>query len=86
MPELPEVEVSRLGISPHLEGQQIQQVVVHDSRLRWPVPETVHELAGARINKVERRAKYLLIDTTQGVLIMHLGMSGKLRVVPPVPP
>ncbi|MEX1222458.1 MAG: bifunctional DNA-formamidopyrimidine glycosylase/DNA-(apurinic or apyrimidinic site) lyase [Idiomarina sp.] len=82
MPELPEVEVSRLGISPHLEGQHIDQVVVHDSRLRWPVPDTVQQLAGAVINKIERRAKYLLIDTNQGVLIMHLGMSGKLRVVP----
>jgi len=82
MPELPEVEVSRLGIEPHLSGQRVQGIKVHDARLRWPIPDTVQQLVGGVINRVERRAKYLLIYTDQGVLIMHLGMSGKLRVVP----
>lgn len=81
MPELPEVEVSRLGIAPHISGQAIKAVKVHDSRLRWPIPDTVQRLIGGTIDRVERRAKYLLIYTNQGVLVMHLGMSGKLRVV-----
>jgi len=82
MPELPEVEVSRLGISPHLTGQQITQVIVRDRRLRWPVPASLETVAGATIEGVERRAKYLIISTTKGYLIVHLGMSGALRVVP----
>lgn len=82
MPELPEVEVSRMGIAPHLEGQQIQQVVVRDKRLRWPIPDAVTNLEGAVIQQVERRAKYLILHTDNGYLILHLGMSGKLRVVP----
>ncbi|RUO63026.1 bifunctional DNA-formamidopyrimidine glycosylase/DNA-(apurinic or apyrimidinic site) lyase [Pseudidiomarina insulisalsae] len=82
MPELPEVEVSRMGIAPHLEGEQIARVVVRDRRLRWPVPASVESLAGARIAKVERRAKYLILHTDKGYLILHLGMSGKLRIVP----
>ncbi len=82
MPELPEVEVSRLGISPHIEGHQIRHVNVRDSRLRWPVPETVKEVEGQTLLNVKRRAKYLLLETHAGTLILHLGMSGKLRVVP----
>ena len=82
MPELPEVEVSRRGIAPHLENQQITDVVVRDRRLRWPIPEAVSKVVGAMITRVERRAKYLIIHTTQGYLIVHLGMSGALRVVP----
>lgn len=82
MPELPEVEVSRMGIAPHLEGQQIDKVVVRDKRLRWPIPEHVENFAGALITQVERRAKYLILHTDKGYLILHLGMSGKLRVVP----
>lgn len=82
MPELPEVEVSRMGIAPHLEGQTITSVVVRDRRLRWPIPEGVTALAGAKIARVERRAKYLILHTDKGYLIIHLGMSGKLRVVP----
>ncbi|RUO74837.1 bifunctional DNA-formamidopyrimidine glycosylase/DNA-(apurinic or apyrimidinic site) lyase [Pseudidiomarina sediminum] len=81
MPELPEVEVSRMGIAPHLEGQQIKAVVVREPRLRWPIPEQVMQLEGALIHQVERRAKYLILHTDKGFLILHLGMSGALRVV-----
>ena len=82
MPELPEVEVSRMGIAPHIEGHKIERVNVHDTRLRWPVPDQVHHVEGSRLLRVVRRAKYLLLETEQGTLILHLGMSGKLRVVP----
>ena len=71
MPELPEVEVSRMGIAPHLEGQQIDKVVVRDKRLRWPIPEHVENFAGALITQVERRAKYLILHTDKGYLILH---------------
>lgn len=82
MPELPEVEVSRLGISPHIEGRRISAVKVHDSRLRWPVPEQVKLVEGEHLRAITRRAKYLLLETPAGTLILHLGMSGALRVVP----
>ncbi|MDU0113645.1 MAG: formamidopyrimidine-DNA glycosylase [Psychrosphaera sp.] len=81
MPELPEVEVSRLGITPHIENQIITQVVVRNGQLRWPVPEEVQLLVGQTVMGVSRRAKYLFIDTQAGSAILHLGMSGKLRVV-----
>lgn len=82
MPELPEVEVSRLGIEPHIVGQRVSQVKVHQPRLRWPVPDLVQKLNGQLITAVERRAKYLLLQSPVGALILHLGMSGSLRVVP----
>lgn len=82
MPELPEVEVSRLGIEPHVVGQQVTQVNVYHPRLRWPIPESVQKLSGQMITAVERRAKYLLLQNPSGTLILHLGMSGSLRVVP----
>lgn len=82
MPELPEVEVSRLGISPHLIGNTIEKVVVRNRQLRWPVPEEVHLTEGYVIDNIRRRAKYLLIDTKAGSIILHLGMSGRLCVVP----
>ncbi|WP_102798542.1 bifunctional DNA-formamidopyrimidine glycosylase/DNA-(apurinic or apyrimidinic site) lyase [Bowmanella denitrificans] len=81
MPELPEVEVSRLGISPHLIGQRIQAIVVRQTQLRWPVPGEVQFAVGREIQDVRRRAKYLLVDTASGSLILHLGMSGSLRVL-----
>lgn len=82
MPELPEVETTRRGILPHSDGQSITAIVVRDSRLRWPVPENLSaQFSGAHITAVRRRAKYLLIDTSRGVLLCHLGMSGSLRVV-----
>jgi formamidopyrimidine-DNA glycosylase len=82
MPELPEVEVTRMGISPHLIGQTISDVVIYQPQLRWPIPDSVHSLTGQTILKIRRRAKYLLVDTAVGSLIIHLGMSGRLRVVP----
>ena len=83
MPELPEVETTRRGIAPHLEGQRVSRVVVRERRLRWPIPEDLDvRLSGQRIECVERRAKYLLIKAESGTLIGHLGMSGNLRLVP----
>jgi formamidopyrimidine-DNA glycosylase len=81
MPELPEVEVSRLGISPYLVGQTIKTIHIYQPTLRWPVPEAVKLTEGLTILSVVRRAKYLLIETKMGSLILHLGMSGKLRVI-----
>ena len=82
MPELPEVETTRRGIAPHLQGQRVSRVVVRDRRLRWPIPEDLDvRLSGQRIVSVERRAKYLLINAEVGTLISHLGMSGNLRLV-----
>lgn len=83
MPELPEVETIRSGIAPHLTGQKIVRVVVRQPRLRWPVPETLAaDLVGQRIRRVDRRAKYLLVYTDTGAIIIHLGMSGRLRLLP----
>ncbi len=82
MPELPEVETTCRGIRPHLEGQRVAAVIVREPRLRWPVPEALaRELPGRTILTVRRRAKYLLLNTGDHCLIMHLGMSGRLRVV-----
>ena len=83
MPELPEVEAVRRGIAPLLLGQRISRVVVRQWRLRWPIPRQLPtELPGQRIRRVGRRAKYLLVETGGGTLLLHLGMSGSLRVVP----
>jgi formamidopyrimidine-DNA glycosylase len=83
MPELPEVETTRRGIAPHLEGRTIKQLVVRQPRLRWPVPTSLKKsLPGQKIHAVERRAKYLLLRLDQGTLILHLGMSGSLRILP----
>lgn len=83
MPELPEVETTRRGIAERVAGQIITRLVVRDGRLRWPVaPELKDELPGKTIHAVNRRAKYLLFETESGNLIVHLGMSGSLRVVP----
>lgn len=82
MPELPEVETTRRGIAPYLEGQRVSRVVVRERRLRWPIPEDLDvRLSGQRIESVERRAKYLLLKAEAGTLIGHLGMSGSLRLV-----
>lgn len=83
MPELPEVETTRRGIAPHLEGQRVTAVTVRQAALRWPVArELRHLLPGARIELVERRAKYLLVHTQVGTAVLHLGMSGSLRILP----
>ena len=82
MPELPEVETTRRGIAPYLEGQRVSRVIVRERRLRWPIPEDLDiRLSGQRIVGVERRAKYLLMNAESGTLIGHLGMSGNLRLV-----
>jgi formamidopyrimidine-DNA glycosylase len=83
MPELPEVETTLRGIRPHLEGRRIERLVVREPRLRLPIPpELPPRLAGLSIEGLSRRAKYLLIQVGGGSLILHLGMSGSLRVVP----
>jgi len=84
MPELPEVETTRRGIEPHVAGRRVVQLAVHEPRLRWPVDASMPAaLAGQRVRGVRRRAKYLLIDLEDGSsLMLHLGMSGSLRVLP----
>ncbi len=82
MPELPEVETTRRGIEPHLRGRTIAAVTVRQPKLRWPVPADLSaRLVGQRIGRVERRAKYLLLPFPAGTLVLHLGMSGSLRIV-----
>jgi formamidopyrimidine-DNA glycosylase len=82
MPELPEVETTRRGIEPWLVGRRVERLVVREPRLRWRVPRGLPaKLAGARIRSVGRRAKYLLVGTDAGTLILHLGMSGSLRIL-----
>ena len=83
MPELPEVETTRAGLAPHLEGRRVRAVTLRRPDLRWPIPAEVSELLpGQRIDAVRRRAKYLLLDTAAGSALLHLGMSGSLRVLP----
>jgi formamidopyrimidine-DNA glycosylase len=86
MPELPEVETTLRGIAPHVVGRKIREVIVRERRLRWPVPAEVEELAGQRIESARRRGKYLLLRTARGTLLLHLGMSGSLRVIDPASP
>jgi formamidopyrimidine-DNA glycosylase len=82
MPELPEVETSRRGIEPHIVGQCISTIVIRQRRLRWPISKDVDKLLpGATVTSVDRRAKYLLINTTAGTAIIHLGMSGSVCIV-----
>lgn len=82
MPELPEVEVTRRGIAPHVEGRRIAGMIVRNAALRWPVPAHLPvTVRGLRVRTVTRRAKYLLLDCERGWLILHLGMSGSLRLV-----
>ncbi|MBK1886516.1 bifunctional DNA-formamidopyrimidine glycosylase/DNA-(apurinic or apyrimidinic site) lyase [Marinobacter sp. DY40_1A1] len=82
MPELPEVETTRRGIAPHCEGQTIEQVKVRNGSLRWPVPgDLAAQMNGQVIRTVERRAKYLFLNLDHGTAIVHLGMSGSLRII-----
>ncbi len=82
MPELPEVETTRRGIQPHIEGRVVKKLVVRQPSLRWLVPEELPAIVkGQRIASVERRAKYLLLGFTKGTAIIHLGMSGSLRII-----
>lgn len=83
MPELPEVETTRRGLAPHVEGRHVAGVTLRRPNLRWPIPpEITGLLPGQRIDAVRRRAKYLLLDTAAGSALLHLGMSGSLRVLP----
>lgn len=82
MPELPEVETTRRGIAPHLEAQQITALTLRRPDLRWPIPKALAmTVRGQQILGVRRRAKYLLVDTEPGAMLIHLGMSGSLRVL-----
>jgi len=81
MPELPEVETTLRGITPHITDQTIAQVIVRQPQLRWLIEPTISHLEGAQITHCERRAKYILMHTTQGALIWHLGMSGSMRIL-----
>lgn len=83
MPELPEVETTRRGVEPHCQGRRVEDVIVREFRLRWPIPaDLADRLRGQVIERVDRRAKYLRFETAAGTLLVHLGMSGSLRVVP----
>lgn len=87
MPELPEVETTRRGIEPALKGRTIERLIVREPRLRWRVPTHLPNLvAGQRVETLSRRAKYLLFGLPRGTLIVHLGMSGSLRVLPAATP
>jgi len=82
MPELPEVETTRRGIAPHIVGERVANVLIRQSKLRWEIsPNLGQMLSGQTITGVERRAKYLLINTKKGQVMIHLGMSGSLRVL-----
>ena len=82
MPELPEVETTRAGISPHIQGQTLRQVVIRDARLRWSVPSNLAEkVVDKPLRRVLRRGKYLLFEFDHGAIIGHLGMTGSMRMV-----
>ncbi|MBT3426203.1 MAG: bifunctional DNA-formamidopyrimidine glycosylase/DNA-(apurinic or apyrimidinic site) lyase [Gammaproteobacteria bacterium] len=82
MPELPEVETTRAGIEPHIKGQRIDAVHVREYQLRWPIsPGLGQSVTGKVVREVKRRAKYLLLDTHEGQIMLHLGMSGSLRIL-----
>ncbi len=81
MPELPEVETSRRGIEPHLVGGKIQHIIVRNGRLRWPVSAELESLSDVPVLSVQRRAKYLLVELPDGWIVIHLGMSGSLRIL-----
>lgn len=81
MPELPEVETARRGIAPHIVGKAFTEVVIRQHQLRWPIPAMLSEiLSGLILLSVERRGKYLMLTTASGTLLLHLGMSGNLRI------
>jgi formamidopyrimidine-DNA glycosylase len=87
MPELPEVETTRRGIAPYVEGKRVERVVVRQAKLRLPVSgEISAELPGRTIKRAERRGKYLILRLERGGVILHLGMSGNLRLVPATTP
>ncbi len=82
MPELPEVETTRQGIKPYIEKATITTVTIRNFSLRWPIaPDLAQILSGQSVSAIQRRAKYLLFQCDSGTLIIHLGMSGKLRII-----
>lgn len=81
MPELPEVETVRAGIEPHIVGKKVRGIEVRNERLRYPIPKEIEKLYGETIQSVERRAKYLLLYTDTYKVLIHLGMSGAIRVL-----
>jgi formamidopyrimidine-DNA glycosylase len=84
MPELPEVETTRQGIAPHIEGKQVSEVIIRQAQLRWPItPEISKHLPRKKLRRVHRRGKYLLLEFSHGHLLIHLGMSGSLRIINP---
>jgi len=84
MPELPEVETTLRGVEPHLVGKTISEVDIRERRLRWPIPKEVDRIGGQKIISARRRGKYLLFELNEGgTLLVHLGMSGSLRVIEP---
>lgn len=87
MPELPEVETTKQGIKPYLEHQIINELIVRNSKLRLPVPQNLNDLCkNKKIVAITRRAKYILIHLSEGSLLIHLGMSGHLRLAPSTVP
>lgn len=82
MPELPEVETTKQGIIPYVVGETITAVAVRQPQLRWPIPEVVQQLTDANVLAVTRRAKFILIATNKGQVLLHLGMTGALRILP----
>ncbi len=83
MPELPEVETTLRGLAPHLLGRRVTNVTIRHPQLRWPIPKALSGLLKEKsITGLRRRAKYLLLEFEQGTLILHLGMSGSLRILP----
>lgn len=82
MPELPEVETTLRGIAPHITHKRVSELVIREARLRWPIPEGLAELIqGKELLEVARRGKYLLLNFGHGHALIHLGMSGSLRIV-----
>lgn len=88
MPELPEVETTLRGVLPHLQGRTVRELIVRQPRLRWPVPDALADIQGTVISSGTRRGKYLLFSTQppRGTLLIHLGMSGSLRILTPAVP
>jgi len=87
MPELPEVETTRRGVAPHVERQKVTAVRIYDHRLRWPVPRDLpRRLVGRKVDRVDRRSKYLLFRLGPDTLLVHLGMTGSLRIFTHAPP
>ena len=81
MPELPEVETTKRGIAPYIKDQKVIEIIVRQAKLRWPVPTSIQQMCQQNIDSVQRRAKYLILKTSIGSALIHLGMSGGLRIV-----